>query len=35
MRIRTKLVLLLTGAVIVTMGLSTWLRVALTRTTSA
>jgi len=31
MRIRTKLVLLLTGAVIVTMGLSTWLRVALTR----
>src|SRR5262245_15598664 len=31
MRIRTKLVLLLTAAVIVTMGAATWLRVALTR----
>src|SRR5215470_369177 len=31
MRIRTKLVLLLTAAVIVTMGTATWLRIALTR----
>jgi signal transduction histidine kinase len=31
MRIRTKLVLLLTGAVTLTMALATWLRVALTR----
>ena len=31
MRIRTKLVLLLTAALVITMGLATWLRVALTR----